>query len=444
MMAKEYALGTIKIFISAVSFYFKMKGWQAPYTNERFQMTMQGIARDIGDRKIKKPPVEARHVAALMGMERPSEWTLQQWLQGKVMVLWGWQLFNRRQDFGRFQPCDVRFSDHGCQMLIRYAKNDVRGRTREPSLEAVPEMPGQCPRELMREYMRACGIEVCRGCNKEWGQPYPCDVCPPLFPTILKYGVQDRCMPDGRVTTIVKGMMVALARARPDILSVAEAGGFSAKSLRTGGTSESAALEIREGVMQGHGGWAARKSLDSYDQMKGTEARVVSHALNEAVLALGPLGQEALRRREAARVAGQVAHQADVDAGLVRRGNDAVAPLQQAPDSESEEDLEWKVLSIVGTRGKAPRRFFQVLWAATADAGEVKTWEPEEQLVEDGWGPDIEVFEAAQVASSKRTKAAARRAAASSRTEAAAQQSGSAASRKRNRLLKELDSTLLL
>ena len=57
MMAKEYALGTIKIFISAVSFYFKMKGWQAPYTNERFQMTMQGIARDIGDRKIKKPPL---------------------------------------------------------------------------------------------------------------------------------------------------------------------------------------------------------------------------------------------------------------------------------------------------------------------------------------------------------------------------------------------------
>ena len=39
----------------------------------------------------------------------------------------------------------------------------------------------------------------------------------------------------------------------------------------------------------------------------------------------------------------------------MRRGNEAVAPLQQAPDSESEEDLEWKVLSIVGTRGKEPR-----------------------------------------------------------------------------------------
>ena len=57
-------------------------------------------------------------------------------------------------------------------------------------------------------------------------------------------------------------------------------------------------------------------------------------------------------------MAGQVAHQADVDAGLVQHGNHAVAPLQQAPDSESEEDLEWKVLSIVGTKGKEPKRFF--------------------------------------------------------------------------------------
>ena len=130
--------------------------------------------------------------------------------------------------------------------------------------------------------------------------------------------------------------------------------------------------------------------------------------------------------------------------GLVRRGNEAVAPLQQAPDSESEEDLEWKVLSSVGTKGKDPRRFFQVLWAATADAGKVKTWEPEAQLVEDGLGPDIEMFEAAQVAKGKRTKAAARRAAAGNPSEAAAQQEGSATSRKRSRLLKELDNTLLL
>ena len=106
--------------------------------------------------------------------------------------------------------------------------------------------------------------------------------------------------------------------------------------------------------------------------------------------------------------------------------------------------MERKVLSIVGTKGKAPMRHFQVSWAATADAGEVKTWEPEAQLVEDGWGPDIELFEAAQVAEARQAKAAARRAAAGDRTDAAAQQGGSAASRKRSRMLKDLDSTLLL
>ena len=63
-----------------------------------------------------------------------------------------------------------------------------------------------------------------------------------------------------------------------------------------------------------------------------------------------------------------------------------------------------------------------MMWAATADAGEVKTWEPDAQLLEDGWGPDIELFEAAQVAEARRAKAAARRAAAGSRTDAAALQ----------------------
>ena len=85
----------------------------------------------------------------------------------------------------------------------------------------------------------------------------------------------------------------------------------------------------------------------------------------------------------------------------MRRGNTAVASLQQAPDSESEKDLEWKhwkVQSIVGANGKGPQRYFQLLWAATTDAGEVKIWEPEAQLLEDGCGPVIELFEAAQVA----------------------------------------------
>ena len=241
-------------------------------------------------------------------------------------------------------------------------------------------------------------------------------------------------MPDGRVTTIIKGMMVALAAVRPDVVSVEQAKTFSAKSLRTGGTSEAAACVIREGVMQGHGGWAARKSLDSYDQMKSSEECVVSTALNNAVLALGPLGQEALRRRDAARAGGEAAHAEDLASGDARRGNPAVSSLVQEPDSEEDQevDQEWGVLGIVGKRGTGSGIQYQVRWAATAEAGEVNTWEPMGALRRDGQQHRIAEYEAAQKAERQREQAATRRSRAALRTGAAP--SGEGASR----LLKEL------
>ena len=241
-------------------------------------------------------------------------------------------------------------------------------------------------------------------------------------------------MPDGRVTTIIKGMMVALAAVRPDVVSVEQAKTFSAKSLRTGGTSEAAACVIREGVLQGHGGWAARKSLDSYDQMKSSEECVVSTALDNAVLALGPLGQEALRRRDAARAGGEVAHAEDLASGEARRGNPAVSSLVQEPDSEEDQevDQEWGVLGIVGKRGTGSGTQYQVRWAATADAGVVNTWEPMGALRRDGQQHRIAEYEAAQKAERQRGQAATRRLRAALRTGAAPSGGGA------GRLLKEL------
>ena len=139
------------------------------------------------------------------------------------------------------------------QVLIRYAKNDSKGTTWDPTLAASTEGLEQCPVALMQEYCRECCIQVQPGRDKVWGEPYACSVCPPLFPTILKGGKCARSIPDSRVTVIVKRAMLVLAVVRSDLLSKEEAQKFSAKSLRTGGTSESAAHQIREGVIQGHG-----------------------------------------------------------------------------------------------------------------------------------------------------------------------------------------------
>ena len=52
-------------------------------------------------------------------------------------MLMGWELFNRRQDFARLQPCDLRFAEGKVQVLIRYAKNDPKENTRDPTLAAI-------------------------------------------------------------------------------------------------------------------------------------------------------------------------------------------------------------------------------------------------------------------------------------------------------------------
>ena len=103
----------------------------------------------------------------------------------------------------------------------------------------------------MQEYMCVCGIECSPLCNKVWDEPYACDHCPPLFPTTVtvKAGIRERAMPNSRATMVIKGIFLELARRCPDRLSAQEAAGFSAKSLRTGGVSESCAHEVREGVV---------------------------------------------------------------------------------------------------------------------------------------------------------------------------------------------------
>ena len=224
-------------------------------------------------------------------------------------------------------------------------------------------------------------------------------------------------MPDSRVTVVVKRAMVALAEARPEILSVEEAQKFSAKSLRTGGTSESAAHQIREGVIQGHGGWASRKSLDHYDQMKQSEHGVVSSLLNEAI---SKWRTGAAPRRKQTAAAKTAAHSADVQQGLVRLGNPNVASVevgtQDAASSDEEADYfrEYKVKQLLGSRCEAGERQIEVCWEGTVEYAEHTSWQSRDILIRDGLGQMVRELEVQQ----QRTEAVASAAARAARTAA--------------------------
>jgi hypothetical protein len=132
------------------------------------------------------------------------------------------------------------------------------------------------------DYFAAAGISKREGCDKVWGQPRRCSVCPPAFPTIGKWdGKRENAMPKARVTNIIRVLFKQLALEGAVSQDLAE--NVSSKSLRCGGVSAAAGLAVRDGVLQGHGGWLHRTSLIHYDQMTEAEGPLVSHKMNEAI-----------------------------------------------------------------------------------------------------------------------------------------------------------------
>jgi hypothetical protein len=283
VLAQCYSLGTINVLASAVSAHMQDYGMQSPFSSRLFAMLMRGLPRYMGVGKKKKPPVEAWHVARIVTMERPKGTTILMFLQALTVLLVGWHLFTRSQDFPEFQVCDFIQLDSGMRVLVRYAKNDQKGITRAPVL-AFAEDPRACPVRTYRRCAAALNLRVQPGCNKVEGEPQRCTVCPPAFPSVTRHrGVAGRPMPKARVTEMLRMLFLQLASL--GALTEQEARAISSKSLRCGGVTQAAASCIRDGVVQAHGGWLHRQSLIHYDLMRKNEQSDVSRALGEAVQA---------------------------------------------------------------------------------------------------------------------------------------------------------------
>ena len=206
-----------------------------------------------------------------------------QWIQAKVVLVVGWQLFCRPQDFSELDLCDVVVDADGMTITIRYAKNDTKGLTRSPR---IARAGGRFrPVELWERYVKALGLVKHAACDKVLGEPTRCSFCGPAFPAVWKLqGVKQTRMPAQQASKRIKQLFAGLASA--GLMTEETATSFSGKSCRCGGVSAAAGEAVRGGVLQGHGGWLARESLRHYDLMRDVEKSHVSLALSSAVTRL--------------------------------------------------------------------------------------------------------------------------------------------------------------
>ena len=115
-----YAMGTLDVYTAAVSAFMQDGGMQSPYESREFKMIMEGQRRSKGLGKRKKPPVEPWHVAKILAsVVCPTALTRQQWVQAKVILMMGWQLFNRPEDFTELQICDFVLTEGQLEVTIR-------------------------------------------------------------------------------------------------------------------------------------------------------------------------------------------------------------------------------------------------------------------------------------------------------------------------------------
>jgi hypothetical protein len=237
--------------------------------------------------KKKKPPVEVWQIAQIWGMAAPrafsgAAYSELQFVQARLVVIMGWELFCRPQDFSEFEVCDFKLIEGALDVLVRYAKNDPRGLTRAPRLQRIGGVG--CVVELWERYLTSLGLRVLPGCTKMWGSPKRCDVCGPAFPAVWKHrGVREHRMSSQKASSLVKAIFIGLAE--QGVMDMEDALEFSGKSCRCGGVTASAAEAVRDGVLQGHGGWLQRTSLRHYDVMKDSEKGLVSQTLGLAVQA---------------------------------------------------------------------------------------------------------------------------------------------------------------
>jgi hypothetical protein len=300
LMAPEYALGTLELYLAAVQHRFKMQRWGDVKEGTAIEMMMKGVERWKGvGGKEKMKPVEAGHMEWWLRQgQAPRGWRFDGWRGWRwavSIVSVGWLAGLRPSEVLRLSACDMRWTAGGVAIAVNRTKNDQEGRKRVARVEFGEERM-KCPLAFVRRYAVEEGKLVrSAGCTNEEHPTRECRACPRFFENLLASGkvknwVVSRGLQKARVTFAVKllyEVLVGEGEVQKEDLRL-----YSAKSMRVGAVTAAAAGGVRCKVAADHMRMKAEATLNAYDRVLKGEEGEVSRAMHKQLKEAGKIGRK--------------------------------------------------------------------------------------------------------------------------------------------------------
>ena len=289
LMARKYAYSTLQMLVNAVNAVVQDAGYDSLRDRELTAL-LKGVANHKGRTPRKKMAILPGHVRAALDLQKPSGQSMLTWVRDLAVLMLGWYGFLRVMEAICLDTCDIAIKDGGVLLHVRYAKADQSRDGRFTMIQAGQEA-SYCPVARLRTWMKIAGVAKRSGCTKglpgcgDCGRPKcvcDCAVCGPLFRQ-LKW---DR-VSEGRLThgTVSRGLKVLFAEL--ERIGAVEPGTLhdvSGISMRAGGVTSAAALDIGRELLQGHGRWMGEMSVLHYDRGIVGRFKPVTKTLYDAVL----------------------------------------------------------------------------------------------------------------------------------------------------------------
>lgn len=276
---KAYAVGTVRVALSAVVVYHRWLGHELPA--RRFWDMLRGAEATLSLPANRKAPLTWELLLLLSPMVGVSLADLRDW----ALLLTGFHAALRKAALLRLDVCDLYEEGSMMDVDVLQDKGNPTGLLPPRAVEALTDRPDLCAIAVVRRYLQAAGLARRVGCTKTVARlrRTRCKVCGPLWRQVSgSTGGGRVCgtpLGDNGIKNALTKLLKRLGNPRYPPAA------FSAISLRRGSITAMAAADCEEKLRMAHAGHKTAEANRVYVDEDARRRRLASRGLQRGLAA---------------------------------------------------------------------------------------------------------------------------------------------------------------